>query len=49
MRSEVTMLKKLSDCFFLPDEALEGCTLGVDAQRHSFALLVLSDETVDEL
>lgn len=32
-----------------PDEALEGCTLRVDAQRHSFALLVFGDETMDEL
>lgn len=32
-----------------PDEGLEGSTLGVDAQRDSFALLVLSDEAVDQL
>lgn len=30
-----------------PDEGLEGSTLRVDAQRHSFALLVLRDEAMD--
>lgn len=33
----------------LPDEGLEGGALGVDAQGDTFALLVLSDEAVDEL
>lgn len=32
-----------------PDEGLEGGTLGVDAQRHSFPLLVLCYEVMDEL
>lgn len=32
-----------------PDEGLEGSTLRVDAQRHSFALLVLRNEAMDEL
>lgn len=50
MQTEETMFKNYFNCFFpSPDEALEGCTLRVDAQRHSFALLVLSDETVDKL
>lgn len=30
-----------------PDEGLEGSTLRVDAQRHSFSLLVLRDEAMD--
>jgi len=33
----------------LPDEGLERSALGVDAQRHPLALLVLRDEAVDQL
>lgn len=32
---------------FSPDEGLEGSTLRVDAQWHTFSLLVLRDEAVD--
>lgn len=32
-----------------PDEGLEGSTLRVDAQRHTFSLLVLRDEAMDQL
>lgn len=32
-----------------PNEGFEGCTLGIDAQRYSFALLVLCYKTMDEL
>lgn len=31
------------------DEGFKGCALGIDAQRHSFALLVLCYKTMDEL
>src|SRR4029434_10256474 len=33
----------------LPDEGLEGGALGVDAQGDSLPLLVVRDETMDEL
>lgn len=42
-----SLVNKLPPALPSPDEGLEGGALRVDAQRYSFALLVLRNEAVD--